>query len=122
MKGNGGGMRSSTASATAPRVWIFARMRCSRLGATYRSSSLSPIFMPIQNVSQAPTTEPAVASSGTIQANVRSCAARMITAASMPNGSEKKSVESSAASTMMPAGDVKNATNQTENDRMRRCI
>src|SRR5262245_2471301 len=71
--------------------------------------------MPIQNVSAAPAVEPAVAMSGTIQASRPMRAERMITAASMPNGSEKNSVESSAASTKTPIGDAQRATTQRLN-------
>ena len=66
VKGNGGGIRSSTASATAPFLRTRARMRSRRLRGTQRSSPCSPILTPIQKVSAAPATDPAVASSGTI--------------------------------------------------------
>src|SRR5512146_2067321 len=54
-----------------------------------------------------------------IQARSCSRAARMMTIASMPNGSEKKRVESSAASTNTPAGDANTERTQREMEPIR---
>src|SRR6516162_167873 len=104
VNGKGGGIRSRTASATAPPFSIFLRAVLRRFVSTYSSSPFSPILRPIQNVSQAPASDPPVASSGTVHASSSSRALRSTTTASIPNGSEKKSVETSAASTTTPSG------------------
>ncbi len=70
VNGNGGGIRSSAASVSAPVLLTRRLMRCSRRGGTYRSRPFSPIFAPIQNVSAAPASDPAVARMGTTHAKV----------------------------------------------------
>src|SRR5262249_19085953 len=67
-------------------------------------------FMPIQNVIDAPATDPNVASSGTIQGLEPPRAERTTTIASMPSGSQKNVVESSAARTITPIGDPNSAS------------
>src|SRR5690348_8684211 len=74
---------------------------------------------PIQNVSQAPASDPAVASSGTIQARPWRRAASITTAASIPNGSDRNTVESSAARMTIPTGETKSDRTQRVKDRIR---
>src|SRR5438128_3487371 len=119
VNGNGGGTRSRTARAMAPLRRTLARTFARRLARMYRWSRLSPMVRPIQNVSQAPASDPAVASNGTIHARARSRAANRMTAASIPNGSDRNTVESSAASTTTPSGETNSDRTQRVKGRMR---
>ena len=59
----------------------------------------------------APTSDPMVARIGVNQKKMPRRAAMITTTASMPSGSVKKNVESSAASANTPGSDMKNWTN-----------
>ena len=108
MKGNGGGIRLKAASAAECVVFLILRLAASRcLAGASRSSPASPALFPIQNVIAAPASDPAVARSATAHQGVRPRIENTIVAASTPNGSQKNSVESSAARIRMPAGFVK---------------
>src|SRR5262245_8331965 len=118
VKGNGGGMRSSKASPIAPLDSVRRRTRCSFFGGRYRSSPFSPIFVPIQKVNDAPATPPVVARTGTTSVIMRPRAARIMTAASTANGSEKKMVESRAPNTRRPSGEAETPTAHRASDRI----
>src|SRR5262245_37220744 len=105
VKGNGGGMRLN-AARTPARVFRSIRFLAEAryLDDANRSSPASPTLSPIQNVASAPTTDPPVASSATAHQGATPRIERTTVAAAIPNGSQKNSVESSAARIRIPTG------------------
>ena len=109
LNGNGGGIRSSAASATA-LPFNRCLMRISHLSDAKWLRPASPIFMPVQYVSAAPRSDPAVASSGVSQKDKPRRAARATMTASIPSGRVKKNVASRKPSTNAPGIDTKKCT------------
>lgn len=76
VNGNGGGSSAGTAIAMAPDSLTVLFRRSNRARGTSRSTPTSPILRPIQNVTVAPASDPAVARSGYLQNSASSRAAR----------------------------------------------